>query len=387
VKKIIGLIVGVAVVIGLVASGTWAVFTDTETITNNTFTAGTIDISLNPTDGQAVATVSGDLDLKPCQVGYTRIIVTNDGTNPAEVWKHIANVVNDENDVVEPEQAFYTANSGSDAYLLSDWIHYDMSVGEAVKSTYNTDGKDVEADIVKTSACCTTTWVVDITSENVPHHKYGIGLLISDDGGDPDYNVWYAETGAIPAGFTETGWYYQAYPFGVTVQPVSELPWITVNDRTEDSKHFEVSIDCAHLGGAGATYYWNMQLRTNLISWVGDPGGFSGNMIENGALENHVPAAAVEVIPENEGFYLTQNGTYLPSNPTPKGEVECNWIYLRVLQPGESMAVCQSYHLDESVDNWGQSDKVTFDIEFMAQQIEGATPELPGDVLPGHGRQ
>ena len=46
-KKYIGLGIAVAVVIGLIASGTWAVFTDTETTTGNTFTAGTIDIAVN----------------------------------------------------------------------------------------------------------------------------------------------------------------------------------------------------------------------------------------------------------------------------------------------------------------------------------------------------
>ncbi len=87
-------------VIGLVAAiaigGTIAYFSDTETSVGNTFTAGTIDISLNPKGGQAVKTVSGDLDLKPSQTGWTRTVVTNIGTNPAEIWKHIGNVENRE---------------------------------------------------------------------------------------------------------------------------------------------------------------------------------------------------------------------------------------------------------------------------------------------------
>ena len=43
-KKYIGLGIGVAVVIGLIASGTWAVFTDTETSTDNKIAAGDADM-------------------------------------------------------------------------------------------------------------------------------------------------------------------------------------------------------------------------------------------------------------------------------------------------------------------------------------------------------
>ena len=106
-KKYIGLGIAVAVVIGLIASGTWAVFTDTETTTGNTFTAGTIDIAVNGdnpgVEGCNIA------DIKPCQTGWITINVTNEGTNPCEVWKHIANVDNIDNEPVNPEQAFYNA--------------------------------------------------------------------------------------------------------------------------------------------------------------------------------------------------------------------------------------------------------------------------------------
>ena len=67
-------------------------------------------------------------------------------------------------------------------------------------------------------------------------------------------------------------------------------------------------------------------------------------------------------------------------------DIECHWMYLGVLEPAEQITVKQSYHLDSEVGNWGQSDKVTFDMDFVAQQIEGTLPPPPGPVLPGHGR-
>jgi len=67
--------------------------------------------------------------------------------------------------------------------------------------------------------------------------------------------------------------------------------------------------------------------------------------------------------------------------------VECFYIYLGVLEPGESMFVLQSYHLDASVENWAQSDRVFFDMEFFAQQTEGEPPAPPpGNELPGYGK-
>ncbi|MBA7601486.1 hypothetical protein ES703_08561 [subsurface metagenome] len=375
-KKILSLTIAIVLIIGVVAGGTWAYFSDTETATGNVFTAGTIDISLNPSGGQDVTTVEGYVDLKPCQTGYIPVLITNDGTNPADIWKHIANVENREHGISDAEAAFYAGTPASVDWLISNWIHYDLLACFPFEETYDTIGAAVEANIVKEWVCCTTTWTVDITSVNVPHGFYGIGLVISLDGITPSFQVWYADPGAIPAGYTETGWYYGPYPWGSAPQPVSAVDWIQVNDRDPTDQHFEISIDCAHLGGPGATYYWNMQLRTNNISWVGGAYNWGPDVSGFGFLVNHVGTYEVE-IPEAAGFMLT--------GPHFTGGVECNWIYLGVLQPGESMFVLQSYHLDETVDNWGQSDRVFFDMEFFAQQTEGSPPP-PGTELPGYER-
>ena len=86
-KKIIGLIIGVAAVIGLVASGTWALFTDTEGPQQVQLGAGTVDIAVdgeNPWTGEIVID-----DLKPCEVAYVEYVITNVGENPVVVYKHL----------------------------------------------------------------------------------------------------------------------------------------------------------------------------------------------------------------------------------------------------------------------------------------------------------
>ena len=46
-KKIVGLTIAVLLIIGLVGAGTYAYFSDTESSTNNTLTAGTLDLNID----------------------------------------------------------------------------------------------------------------------------------------------------------------------------------------------------------------------------------------------------------------------------------------------------------------------------------------------------
>ena len=161
----------------------------------------------------------------------------------------------------------------------------DIKLLEPVHEEYDTTGEDVVAIIVKEWSCCTATWTVDITSVNEPHGVYGIGLAISLDYISPTFQVWYAEHGPAHDD-QDIGWYYAEYDAGWgPAIPIAEIDWVIVNIREPGDQHFEISIDCAHLGGCGATYWWAMQLRTNLMTWLGvydwgeDVAGF---------MENHV---------------------------------------------------------------------------------------------------
>jgi predicted ribosomally synthesized peptide with SipW-like signal peptide len=230
------------------ASGAW--FSDSEESVGNTFTAGVIDISLNPTDGQDAVSVEGDLDLKPCMTGYIKVRVTNDGNNPVEVWKHLKDVVNEENGKVDAEQKEYddhnmdpTATPAPWDMNISDWIMYDM-------------------------------WI---------HH----GCVMD-------------------------------------------------NNNTNNAE----------------------------VDFNFDPG------------------VDRMIIAETDGFTVTGFTG-----------IECFWIYLGVLQPGESMVIIQSYHLKSVVTNWAQSDRMTFTMEFFGQQTQGVPqpdPPQPGPdsqgELPGWGR-
>lgn len=124
-KKIITSLSIIAVVAAVVISGTTAYFSDTETSTGNTFTAGAIDLKVgnnsyvsNDTTGQLVASqgtswVSDDLttverffdfaDLKPGDIGEDTIDLTVNN-NDAWVCAELTMTSNADNTCTEPEQ-------------------------------------------------------------------------------------------------------------------------------------------------------------------------------------------------------------------------------------------------------------------------------------------
>ena len=145
-----------------------------------------------------------------------------------------------------------------------DAVGIEVLVLASVSDEYDTLGKAVEATVLQTWECSTSTWTIDIISDNLPHGVYGVGLMVSLDGSTKAFNVWYAEK-APELGVPSVGWYYNDYS---GAGDVALPPGITAS---ADGKNFEINIDCEYMCGAGNTYYWNLQVRTNLISWVNEP--------------------------------------------------------------------------------------------------------------------
>jgi len=401
-KKILGLTIAIVLIVGVVAGGTWAYFSDTETTTANTFTAGTIDISLDPTSGQAVATVEGDLDLKPCQTGYIPVSITNDGTNPCEVWKRIANVDNRENGTTDAERAYYAANAGSDTWLLSNWIRYDMEVYKSLGYSYTAnidiEGSDYDLLLTVEDGDGWQTWTFDFPVEHFTGDgNLNVGLIIAldgegegpayqihnNDGADAAYpwGTWLMSPWGPTIGDGWNGWWSSSVN-----TPVTALDWVEASGDRNGSTDgiLQIRIKKSELVG---TIHWaaSPTVGSGFFAPVFDvtmqiPSGFDwGTPLVTMTTPNYIEADISElttVILESQDFFLTG-----------ATGVAGQYIYLGDLEPGESMLVVQSYHLDATVDNWGQSDKVLFDMEFFAQQTEGdPAPLEPSPVLLGHGR-
>jgi predicted ribosomally synthesized peptide with SipW-like signal peptide len=83
-KKILGLVLAALVVMAMAGGATWAAFSDTETSSSNTFTAGTLNLKLtdgNETDQNGVTGSFSGSDLVPGDsVGPSTITLKNTGS-------------------------------------------------------------------------------------------------------------------------------------------------------------------------------------------------------------------------------------------------------------------------------------------------------------------
>jgi len=112
VKKIIGLTIAALVVIGLVGSGTLALFSDVETSEDNTFTAGTLNLKVGDDDPTAVSISIPNL--KPTDTGSAAIWVTkNSGSISGILDVAIGSVTNNENTLTEPESDASDGSGGA----------------------------------------------------------------------------------------------------------------------------------------------------------------------------------------------------------------------------------------------------------------------------------
>ena len=246
------------------------------------------------------------------------------------------------------------------------------------------------------------TWTFDFPVEEFTGDgNLNVGLIIALDGegNGPAYQIHnndgadatYAWGTWLMSPWGPIGWHSSD-----TNTPVTELDWVEAsgNRNGHTDGILQIRIKKSELVG---TIHWaaSPTVGSGFFAPVYDvtmqiPTGFDWSTpLVTMSIPNYIEADISEsttVILESEGFFLTHIGPHLPPDTLPEDGVESHWMYLGVLEPGESMLVIQSYHLDATVDNWGQSDQVTFDMDFVAQQIEGAVPPPPEPVLSGHGR-
>ena len=116
-KKILMSLMTIALVIGLVGAGTVAYFSDTETSEDNTFTAGTLDLTAVGGSPMPFAVAN----MKPGDSGSGTVTLTNAGTiGAAELDIAVSTIVNDDVDTAEPEndQGTNTGNGDLGGQLL-----------------------------------------------------------------------------------------------------------------------------------------------------------------------------------------------------------------------------------------------------------------------------
>jgi len=127
-KRIILSLLMIVTVAGVTVGATVAYFSDTETSTNNTFAAGTIDIAVNDENAweETVFDVTVDGNLKPGMSRTATLTVANVGQNDLVLWKRVKVTDRNGGDSTEPEE---TADPSDSINNLDSQISYDMTVG------------------------------------------------------------------------------------------------------------------------------------------------------------------------------------------------------------------------------------------------------------------
>jgi len=105
-KKILFSLLTIALVGGAAAGATKAYFSDTETSTGNTFTAGTLDLKVNGGDDVLPMTWTANTMVPGTTYNAGTVEVKNTGSVSGKVVLKVANVVSDENGELEPELSY-----------------------------------------------------------------------------------------------------------------------------------------------------------------------------------------------------------------------------------------------------------------------------------------
>lgn len=108
-KKILGLTIAALLIIGMAGTGTWAYFSDTETSSGNTFTAGTLDLKVSndaATYADGVTSTWGGTNCKPGDSWSGTVTLRNSGSVTAN---HVEiKFVNTVTDVTTPAEILGT---------------------------------------------------------------------------------------------------------------------------------------------------------------------------------------------------------------------------------------------------------------------------------------
>jgi predicted ribosomally synthesized peptide with SipW-like signal peptide len=134
-KKILGLTVSALMVMGLVGSGTWAFFSDTETSAGNTITAGTLNLQVGAADP---VTANFTLTVAvPGSSGNVTWALDASGDVDGYLDVSFANLVDTENTVYEPE----TGDDDSSGELADNLV-LEIFIDEDSDNTYDSgDGE------------------------------------------------------------------------------------------------------------------------------------------------------------------------------------------------------------------------------------------------------
>lgn len=212
-KKILGLAIAALLVVGLVGGATWAYFSDVETSTDNTLTAGTLDLNMAGGDTDVKILTTNIDNVAPGDSGSDTCILANVGTLDGELDIDISATTNATNTTenAEDDQDTDTGGDLGGQALMVLWLDADES------GTFNAG--DIELNTTGANAYNATT---NSSLDKATIDSYGTGSI--------SYNAAFATLNA--AGGTNPA---------VTFTIDWEVPGDTDNRIMSDSVSFDIT--------------------------------------------------------------------------------------------------------------------------------------------------
>ena len=374
-KRVLAGLIAIGLLALTVGWGTYAYFSDIETSEDNILTAGTIDIAVDD-ENPWIKTYSGFVeDMKPCEKRWINFTITNVGSNPVEVWKHLRVTGTDGG----AEMAGFEPASSEPEW--QDGIVRLFSMGGSTAG-WTTEQAKFGTHSAKLTMPAMTGWVEDnaearMTISERPKIK-DIGSwsywIIAPD----SYTVpieFYVDTDGDcrydkiiigqKAGDTPEGWFevdkdylsmYMAWKNGYEWL----FSWDKVVEKYGEATLLRVDIGYGSLGSNQAVTAYVDDFTIDGITHEFEP-------------DKYIEKCDIDTVITYD-LYVDDTPIITQEDEIKIRDIDCYWIYLGTIPVGGSMTVKQSYHLQPCVGNWAQGDKMTFDIEIYAEQLGGPGP-------------
>jgi predicted ribosomally synthesized peptide with SipW-like signal peptide len=125
---------------------------------------------------------------------------------------------------------------------------------------------------------------------------------------------------------------------------------------------------------------------SNTSAEILEPYAFDIDGVIRYDLYNNTGSGLQPIIVDTDGYTIS-TGSHNLTGTLQTTAVKNQWIYLGNIPSGATWQINQSYMMDRNVTNWAQTDNMTFNVVFYAQQSQGTPqPAAPSPELPGHGR-
>ncbi|NHN61156.1 MULTISPECIES: TasA family protein [Halorussus] len=221
-RKVLGSLGVIGVASAGAGAGTFAYFSDTESSTGNTISAGTLNLTADGNDGSATTTVSVD-DVAPGETGSDSTTLVNAGSVSGYLNFDVAPISNRENGVIDPEEGSSGENGGDPGEL-----------GAVLDVRY---GFDTTGDGAIDVPVVDTTDKPYEAVERTGGAEYNPNLPLSANGGSADFVVDWALPSDAGNAVQGDGVEFDA-TFELLQEPAGSDVVLTGNSPYSDAKGF-----------------------------------------------------------------------------------------------------------------------------------------------------